>query len=93
MIDIQPILSGDRLALSRLLTAVENDTPAGREALSALFPHTGRGHLIGVTGAPGTGKSSLVNRLARHFRSQTGEDLPRVAVVAVDPSSPAPPHR
>jgi LAO/AO transport system kinase len=88
MIDIQPILSGDRLALSRLLSAVENNTPAGRQALSELFPHTGRGHLIGVTGAPGTGKSSLVNRLARHYRSWPEADQPRVAVVAVDPSSP-----
>jgi LAO/AO transport system kinase len=79
------LLSGNRLALTRLLTQVENDTPAGRAALTELFPHTGKAHLIGVTGAPGTGKSSLVNHLALHFRK--GEDR-RVAVVAVDPSSP-----
>jgi LAO/AO transport system kinase len=78
------ILSGDRLALSRLLTQVENDTPAGRAVLAELFPHTGRAHLIGVTGAPGTGKSSLVNGLAKEFR-QLGR---RVAIIAVDPSSP-----
>ncbi|MFZ5921245.1 MAG: methylmalonyl Co-A mutase-associated GTPase MeaB [Chloroflexota bacterium] len=79
-----PILSGNRLALSRLLTQVENDTPEGRAALAELFPHTGQAHLIGVTGAPGTGKSSLVNQIALHYRRQ-GE---RVAIVAVDPSSP-----
>jgi len=81
----EQLLSGNRLALTRLLTQVENDTPEGRAALTELFPHTGKAHLIGVTGAPGTGKSSLVNQLALHFRRQ---DERRVAVVAVDPSSP-----
>ncbi|MCC7118355.1 MAG: methylmalonyl Co-A mutase-associated GTPase MeaB [Anaerolineales bacterium] len=82
---VQSILAGERLALSRLLTQVENDTSAGREALIELFPHTGKAHLIGVTGAPGTGKSSLVNQLALHYRKT--EDK-KVAIVAVDPSSP-----
>lgn len=81
------ILAGDRLALSRLLTLVENNDPKGLEALNELFPHTGRAHLIGVTGAPGTGKSSLVNRLVLHYRRQV-QPPPRVAVIAVDPSSP-----
>jgi LAO/AO transport system kinase len=80
----ESVLTGDRLALARLLTQVENDTPAGRTALAGLFAHTGRAHLIGVTGAPGTGKSSLVNQLALHYRR---EDR-RVAILAVDPSSP-----
>ncbi|HBX67927.1 MAG TPA: methylmalonyl Co-A mutase-associated GTPase MeaB [Chloroflexi bacterium] len=89
MIDINTILSGNRLALSRLLTQIENDTPEGRAALNDLFPHTGNAHLIGVTGAPGTGKSSLVNRLAYFYRhSLQGQEAKRVAVVAVDPSSP-----
>jgi LAO/AO transport system kinase len=89
MIPIEPILAGDRLALSRLLTQIESDTQPAREALSLLFPYTGNAYLVGVTGAPGTGKSSLVNRLAYHYRQQSGASIPiRVAVVAVDPSSP-----
>ena len=78
------VLNGDRLALARLLTRVENDTIEGREALDVLFPHTGKAHLIGVTGAPGTGKSTLVNQIALSFR-KLGQ---RVAIVAIDPSSP-----
>ncbi len=81
----QAILNGDRLALARLLTKVENNSQEGRAALMELFPHTGKAHLIGVTGAPGTGKSSLVNQLALHYRKK--EDK-RIAIVAVDPSSP-----
>ncbi|HEX2696984.1 MAG TPA: methylmalonyl Co-A mutase-associated GTPase MeaB [Anaerolineales bacterium] len=84
MISTENVLQGDRLALARILTQVENDTPDGRAALDSLFSHTGKAHLIGVTGAPGTGKSSLVNQLALHFRKQDK----RVAIVAVDPSSP-----
>ncbi len=80
----ESVLNGDRLAIARLLTQVENLTPDGRAALEALFPHSGKAHLVGVTGAPGTGKSTLVNRLALHFRG-LGK---RVAIVAVDPSSP-----
>jgi LAO/AO transport system kinase len=82
----QSILEGDRLALARLLTLVENDDPQGLEALDRLYPHAGKAHLVGVTGAPGTGKSSLVNRLAWHYRRTS---KPRtVGVVAVDPTSP-----
>ena len=86
---IEPILSGNRLALSRLLSQIENDTAEGREALNQLFAHTGRAHLVGVTGAPGTGKSSLVNHLAAYYRHPPEGQAPKlVAVVAVDPSSP-----
>lgn len=83
------VLAGDRISLSRLLSHIENDTAEGRSALAELFPHTGQAHLIGVTGAPGTGKSTLVNQLARYFRSPSNGQPPRtVAIVAVDPSSP-----
>lgn len=81
----QSILEGNRLALARLLTQVEKDSPDGRAALAELFRHSGRAHLIGVTGAPGTGKSSLVNQLALHYRKILGK---KVAIIAVDPSSP-----
>ena len=88
------VLAGDRLALSRCLTQVENDTDLGREILNKLFPHTGQAHLVGVTGSPGTGKSSLVNQIARYYRQSAEEHGSRrqrplrVAIIAVDPTSP-----
>lgn len=86
---VEAVLAGERLALARLLTQVENSTAEGRQALNELFPRTGRAHLIGITGSPGTGKSSLVNQLAKAFRRPADGSAPRkVAVVAVDPSSP-----
>lgn len=86
---VEKVLKGDRLALARLLTQVENDEPAGREALDHLFPHTGKAHLVGITGSPGTGKSSLANQLAKTVRKGAGNANERtVAVVAVDPTSP-----
>jgi len=85
---VQKTLDGQRLALSRLITQVENGTATGIAALEELYAHTGHAHLIGVTGAPGTGKSSLVNHLALSFRKpKSGEPL-LVAIVAVDPTSP-----
>ena len=85
----QAVLNGERLALTRTLSQVENNTPEGNQILEELFPHTGNAHLIGVTGAPGTGKSTLVNQLAFHYRRFPEEAKPpTVAVVAIDPSSP-----
>jgi LAO/AO transport system kinase len=84
----ESVLAGELRSLARLLTEVENDTAEGRLALDELFPHTGRAHLIGVTGGTGTGKSSLVNRLALHYRHPEPGKPRRVAIVAVDPSSP-----
>lgn len=88
-LDPAALRQGNRLALSRALTAVENGDPAGQDLISALFPHTGHAHLVGVTGAPGTGKSTLVNQLARAFRkdAEIGEQL-KIAIIAVDPTSP-----
>lgn len=85
------IVAGDRLALARLLTQLENEAPGGQDTLGALYVHTGDSYRIGVTGAPGTGKSTLVNQLARQLRQRPfpdTSDAPRVAIIAVDPSSP-----
>ncbi len=88
-LDPEALRQGNRLALSRALTAVENGDPAGQALISDLFPHTGNAFLVGITGAPGTGKSTLVNQLARAFRKDpnSGEQL-KIAIVAVDPTSP-----
>lgn len=83
------VLSGKRLALSRLLTLIENNAPEGVAALDRLYPHTGRAHLVGITGSPGSGKSSLVNQIALHLRQPGSTGAARsVGIVAVDPTSP-----
>jgi GTPase len=79
---VQELLNGSRRALARMLTFVENEQ--AQTALSQLFPHTGKAWVVGVTGAPGTGKSSLVNGLAKIFRTQEKT----VGIIAVDPTSP-----
>ena len=76
--------AGERLALARLLTAIENDAPGLRDLLPALFAAGKGGHLVGITGPPGGGKSTLVNALTEEWRRR-GK---RVGIVAVDPSSP-----
>ncbi|GAB4558411.1 MAG: methylmalonyl Co-A mutase-associated GTPase MeaB [Anaerolineae bacterium] len=81
---IEQLLAGQRRALARVISLVEDGQPEAREAVRRLYPLSGRAHVIGVTGAPGAGKSTLVNRLARLYRDRGR----RVAVVAVDPSSP-----
>jgi len=88
-IDPQAIRQGDRLALSRALTAVENNTPESKTLQAAIFPFTGNAHLVGVTGAPGSGKSTLVNQIAKLLRqSDKAVNPPKIAIIAVDPTSP-----
>jgi LAO/AO transport system kinase len=81
---IERLLTGDRRAIARLITIIENDGAEAQEALAALYPHTGRAHIVGVTGAPGTGKSTLVNELAKVYRKRDCT----VGIIAVDPTSP-----
>src|SRR6188472_107984 len=80
----QSAVAGDRRALARLLTAVENRTSIAEAALRELYPKAGRAHIVGITGPPGSGKSTLVAALIAAVR-EAGR---AVAVVAVDPSSP-----
>lgn len=81
---VDRLLSGDRRAAAQLVTLMEDDGPGAREAIAALYPHTGEAHIVGVTGSPGTGKSTLVYELAKEFRSR-GKT---VGIIAVDPTSP-----
>ena len=78
------IRAGDARAISRAVSAIENRTSDAESLLRLLFPFTGRAWRVGVTGAPGTGKSTLVDRLAAHYRSEKRS----VGIIAVDPSSP-----
>ncbi len=78
------LLQGDRRALARVVTLIENDAPEAHDYLAQLYLHSGRAHIIGVTGSPGAGKSTLVMQLTRELRHRDQ----RVGVVAVDPSSP-----
>ena len=78
------VLAGDRLALARLMTLVENRAPELPDVMSRLYAHTGRAHVVGITGPPGAGKSTLADALITRLRA-AGR---RVGVVAVDPSSP-----
>ena len=78
------IRSGDRRALARAITLVENGDPLAFDVVADLYPHTGRAYAVGVTGPPGVGKSTLISSLVRHVRAHDAQ----VGIVSVDPSSP-----
>ncbi len=81
---VESLLAGNRRALARTITLIENDGTEAHEALAALYRCTGQAHIVGVTGSPGTGKSTLVNALAKAYR-KSGYT---VGIIAVDPTSP-----
>jgi LAO/AO transport system kinase len=80
----QRLLAGDKRALARAITLVENDDPAGWELVREVYPHTGRASIVGLTGAPGAGKSTLIGALIKLRREQDHD----IAVLSIDPSSP-----
>ncbi len=80
----EAILRGEVRAAARLMRDIDDEIPSAREELKALFPHTGRAHIIGITGSPGTGKSTLVDHIIQCLRQRQRT----VGVVAVDPTSP-----
>ena len=80
----QRLLAGDKRALARAITLVENDDPAGWELVREVYPHTGQATVVGFTGPPGVGKSTLLGALTKHERARDRT----VAVLSVDPSSP-----
>jgi GTPase len=81
---VDSLLKGDKRSAGKLISLIEDDEPEAVEALARIYPHTGHAHVVGFTGPPGVGKSSLINRLVRTFR--LGGKT--VGVVAVDPTSP-----
>src|SRR3984885_11135441 len=81
---IEQLRAGDIRALSRAISTVENRKPGWTELLKALFPHSGKARVLGLTGPPGAGKSTLVDRLPRHYRKENYT----VGIIAVDPTSP-----
>jgi LAO/AO transport system kinase len=83
-VSILSLRAGDPRALARAISVVENHTPGWIELLKQLFPHTGKARTIGLTGAPGAGKSTLVDQLAKQYREQKHT----IGIIAVDPTSP-----
>lgn len=81
---VDQLRAGDPRALARAISTVENRTPGWSQLLKALFPHSGQARILGLTGPPGAGKSTLVDQLARHYRKEKRT----VGIIAVDPTSP-----
>ena len=82
--EVERIVAGDARAVARAISKVEDNVAGAASLMKSIFPHTGRGLVVGITGSPGAGKSSLVDRLAGLYR-QRGE---RIGIVCIDPSSP-----
>lgn len=78
------VREGNIRAIARVITLIENDEVAAHTAISFLHPYTGKAHIVGITGPPGSGKSTLVNALAKQF----SKEATRIGIIAVDPSSP-----
>jgi LAO/AO transport system kinase len=81
---IEQLRAGDARALARAISVVENHSPGWSELLKAIFPYSGHARILGLTGPPGAGKSTLVDQLARHYRKE-GQSI---GIIAVDPTSP-----
>ncbi|SFR02039.1 methylmalonyl Co-A mutase-associated GTPase MeaB [Desulfoscipio geothermicus] len=84
MLEVSKLIQGDKRTAAKIITLIENDEPGKHELLSQIYPYTGRAHVIGVTGAPGAGKSSLTDELIKQARKNNL----KVGVIAVDPTSP-----
>jgi LAO/AO transport system kinase len=81
---VKGVLIGDRRSIARAITIAEDNTPEAQKLIAAIYPHTGKAHIIGLTGPGGSGKSTLIEKMVREYRRK-GKT---VGVVAVDPSSP-----
>ena len=81
---VQRVLRGDDVATARVLRLIDDGAPEAKEILKQLYPHTGKAHIIGITGAPGAGKSTLVSKLIGYYRKRGS----KVGIIAVDPTSP-----
>ena len=81
---VKSVLSGDRRSIAKAITIIENNEPEAKEIIASIYPHTGKAHVIGLTGPGGSGKSTLIGKIVREYR-RMGK---KVGVVAVDPTSP-----
>jgi len=80
----QGILAGDRRSIARAITIIENNASEARKLIASIYPHTGKAHIIGITGPSGSGKSTLIEKIIREYRRKDKT----VGVIAVDPTSP-----
>ncbi|MBN1332251.1 MAG: methylmalonyl Co-A mutase-associated GTPase MeaB [Synergistales bacterium] len=81
---VRKALSGDTRSIARIITLVENESPYTEEIMKTLYPHSGKAHIVGITGSPGSGKSTLTDKLIHEFKEKGN----KVGVIAIDPSSP-----